>query len=74
MVLGSRRSPKGNGSGVRPTINGSSVRTQFYWVLHQELRFLGSRILNIIIFIIINIINQIVTKLGKNILNIEKQP
>jgi hypothetical protein len=52
-----------------PMINGSSVRTQFYWILHQDSMFMGLRILNIIIyfrniiiFIIINIINKIINK------------
>ena len=52
-----------------PMINKSSVRTQFFWVLYQDLMFMGSRILNIIIsfrniiiFIIINIINKIINK------------
>ena len=52
-----------------PMINGSSVRIQFYWVLHQDSMFMGPKILNIIIcftiiiiFIIINIINKIINK------------
>jgi hypothetical protein len=60
---------KRNGSGVRTHDQWSSVRTQFYWVLHQDSTFLGSRILNIIIcfrniiiFIMINIINKIIYK------------
>ena len=60
---------KGNGLGVRTHDQWSSVRTQFYWVLHQNSTFLGHRILkiiicfrNIIIFIIINIINKIIYK------------
>jgi len=50
-------------------INGSSVRTQFYWVLYQDSMFMSPQILNIIIFfrniisfIIINIINKIINK------------
>jgi len=61
--------PRKMGLASRPTINRSSVRTQFYWVLHQEPRFRGSRILhiifcfrNIIIFIIIIILNKIINK------------
>ena len=61
--------PRGMGPVLGPTINGSCVRTQFYWVLHQNSKFLGPRILNIIIcfrniiiFIIINIINKIINK------------
>jgi hypothetical protein len=52
-----------------PMINGSSIRTQFYWVLYQDSMFMRPRILNIIIcfrniisFIIINIINKIINK------------
>jgi len=61
--------PRGMSLASRPMINGSSVRTQFYWVLHQEPRFRGPRILNIIfcfrniiIFIIISILNKIINK------------
>jgi len=32
-----------------PKINRSSIRTQFYWVLHQESMFIDPKILNIII-------------------------
>jgi hypothetical protein len=60
---------RGIGRASGPMINGSSVRTQFYWVLHQDSMFMGLRILNIIIyfrnmiiFIIINIINKIINK------------
>jgi hypothetical protein len=38
---------------ARPMINGSSIRIQFYWVLHQDSMFMDDRILNIIIIIII---------------------
>jgi hypothetical protein len=54
--------PREMGPLSRPKINGSCVRTQFCWVLHQDPRFLDPRILNIIIFIIINIINKIINK------------
>ena len=40
---------RGIGRSSGPMINGSSVRTQFYWVLHQDSMFMGLRILNIII-------------------------
>jgi hypothetical protein len=60
---------RGMGRASRPMINGFSVRTQFYWVLHQNSMFMGPWILNIIIrfrniiiFIIINIINKIINK------------
>jgi hypothetical protein len=59
--------PKGLGPESGPMINEYCVRTQFYWILHQNPRFLNLRILNIIIcfiniiiFIIINIINKII--------------
>jgi hypothetical protein len=52
-----------------PKGNRSSIRTQFYWVLHQDSMFMVPTILNviisfrnIIIFIIINIINKIINK------------
>jgi hypothetical protein len=61
--------PREMGLSSRSKINGSCVRTQFCWVLHQNPRFLDPRILNIIIyfiniiiFIIINIINKIINK------------
>jgi len=57
------------GHGARPKRKGSGVTIQFYWILHQDPRFLGPTILNIImcfrniiIFIIINIINKIINK------------
>ena len=61
--------PRGRGPASGPKINGSCVTIQFYWILHQDPRFLGPTILNIImcfrniiIFIIINIINKIINK------------
>jgi len=47
-------------------INGSSVRTQFYWVLYQDSIFMGIKIQNIIIIFIINIINKIINKFKRN--------
>jgi hypothetical protein len=40
----------GMGRALEPMINGFSVKTQFYWVLHQDSIFLGPKILNIIFF------------------------
>jgi hypothetical protein len=46
-----------------PMINGSSIRTQFYWVLYQDSMFMDPKILNIIIcFINIIIIIKIINK------------
>ena len=39
-------------SGVRTSASWVFVRTQFYWVLHQDPRFLGLMFLNIIICIL----------------------
>jgi hypothetical protein len=38
------------------------LRTLDAWVMALDLKFLGFRILNIIIFLIINIINKIINK------------
>jgi hypothetical protein len=40
---------RGIGRSFGPMINGSSVRTPFYWVLHQNSMFMSPSILNIII-------------------------
>jgi hypothetical protein len=66
---------RGIGRVLGRLINGSSVKTKFYCILHQDSMFMGPRILNIIIsfiniiiFIIINIINKIINKFERKIL------